>query len=781
MARLGLLCLLLILTGCGEGGFGSGPRPTPTPEPPPAPGCPEIADCADVECGLDPVCGTDCGGCPDGDCFWGTCCVPETCESLGAECGAEVSDGCGGTLSCGGCSQGMVCDDDLSCACQELTAGDELSIGVPTVRLEFEITLAGDPLTAANTTADDVGVFLLKPEPPHAIGWEWVTRTPWDFDSEAPLDRVAFTVVPGRYDLYYSARGYDFDSAWPRNGAARLIGGVEALQDTTVAVDVPTARVQLDLSCRGEPLGSYAAEVPPGSAAKLTASGPGSVDLAILTDDPVLPSALTLLPGQYDLHWFNSTGVTEPLLDPLGRGLPLGGGANLGTAEVDDGGTLAFDLPVADAVVDFRLDGQVAVAPDPSDGATLQLDPEVENPDSPDGGPGQSGPGEPIDQVHIPLHAAEFPLLLPVTPGRYSFRYLNAGAVADAPAPAPSVWPYNRWPLALNEPVDDGWGRTWYLDTVEVQVGASLNGTPLDTTNTSVDDVGGIGLAARTKDAVAAISWLPQLWDVDGPTESTVRLVAGAYDVFYSSFSRQGMDHWPTALAPFPLEGNRLVTAPGSVSWSVPSQEVPLALTMRGGPLPPSAAAEGETPVLELSAVAAPNANDPTLLGWLRQVHARIDLADPPDVVILPAGEYSATYRPRGEPPGGAWGDAAETLFGGGGVDLVSAPLAVDLDYVSGRLTAALNGEDAVAANSSPGDHARFFITRGEPRATIGFLAFDTEAPDGRMSEAVNLPRGNWFIQYYPSPEQHDPWDGAPELSDWPVVPGVLWGCFDVR
>lgn len=44
-------------------------------------------------------------------------CEPATCATLGAACG-DVDDGCGGTLSCGGCSGGATCTDG-ACACAD--------------------------------------------------------------------------------------------------------------------------------------------------------------------------------------------------------------------------------------------------------------------------------------------------------------------------------------------------------------------------------------------------------------------------------------------------------------------------------------------------------------------------------------------------------------------------------------------------------------------------------------------------------------------------------------
>jgi hypothetical protein len=49
----------------------------------------------------DGCCPSGCQNATDSDCA----CTPETCASLGYQCGS-VSDGCGGTLNCGTCTQG---------------------------------------------------------------------------------------------------------------------------------------------------------------------------------------------------------------------------------------------------------------------------------------------------------------------------------------------------------------------------------------------------------------------------------------------------------------------------------------------------------------------------------------------------------------------------------------------------------------------------------------------------------------------------------------------------
>jgi hypothetical protein len=78
--------------------------------------------CGGLTCGGVPDgCGgtVTCGTCGAGQvCNGGTCgaCVPLTCASAGATCGA-IADGCGGTLACGSCAVGQYCVAHRCSAC----------------------------------------------------------------------------------------------------------------------------------------------------------------------------------------------------------------------------------------------------------------------------------------------------------------------------------------------------------------------------------------------------------------------------------------------------------------------------------------------------------------------------------------------------------------------------------------------------------------------------------------------------------------------------------------
>jgi hypothetical protein len=59
-------------------------------------------------------------------------CVPGTCASLGLECG-EASDGCGGTLDCGGCGAGSACGVETPNICTCISPEPPCETGPPEV------------------------------------------------------------------------------------------------------------------------------------------------------------------------------------------------------------------------------------------------------------------------------------------------------------------------------------------------------------------------------------------------------------------------------------------------------------------------------------------------------------------------------------------------------------------------------------------------------------------------------------------------------------------------
>jgi hypothetical protein len=125
--RGGWVGVLLVLVACGAPQEAEVPLPgTPPvetggtpPEPLPEACRPVSCEARGAQCGtLSDGCGgtLNCGGCGDGQrCglhqphVCGTeACTPRTCAAVGATCGS-VEDGCGGTLRCGTCGGGTTC------------------------------------------------------------------------------------------------------------------------------------------------------------------------------------------------------------------------------------------------------------------------------------------------------------------------------------------------------------------------------------------------------------------------------------------------------------------------------------------------------------------------------------------------------------------------------------------------------------------------------------------------------------------------------------------------
>ena len=124
------------------------------------PGQPCVPDCTNVECGPDPVCRTDCGGCGDGyNCQSGHCiqnsCVPD-CTTV--ECGPDPV--CG--TDCGGCDDGNVCTTDecngLGCVhTPSLDACDDNNLCTVDDMCTSDFRCVGTPVTCSdnNPCTDD--------------------------------------------------------------------------------------------------------------------------------------------------------------------------------------------------------------------------------------------------------------------------------------------------------------------------------------------------------------------------------------------------------------------------------------------------------------------------------------------------------------------------------------------------------------------------------------------------------------------------------------------------
>lgn len=124
MRRTATILGALLLAACGTT---DQPR-TPDDRPTDGGTCiPLSCESQGAECGaLADGCGgtLQCGECAGGDVCGADnvctspACTPRTCEQAGAECGT-IDDGCGGTASCGGCPEGQTCGGGGANICGE--------------------------------------------------------------------------------------------------------------------------------------------------------------------------------------------------------------------------------------------------------------------------------------------------------------------------------------------------------------------------------------------------------------------------------------------------------------------------------------------------------------------------------------------------------------------------------------------------------------------------------------------------------------------------------------
>ena len=123
LALLGAGLLMMMSTGIAHAGKAPGAK------------CKNSHSCSSHVCSI-----------ASGDKF-GTCCVPETCEGLSAQCG-ELDDGCGGILNCGSCDIDSTCESNT---CQpNMICGWTTTGGNPTGSYQdscFDCSTSGCTLT----------------------------------------------------------------------------------------------------------------------------------------------------------------------------------------------------------------------------------------------------------------------------------------------------------------------------------------------------------------------------------------------------------------------------------------------------------------------------------------------------------------------------------------------------------------------------------------------------------------------------------------------------------
>ncbi len=468
-------------------------------------------DCSMTQCGPDPVCGTACGTCGIGEsCAAGQCvCVPETCTSLGAACGA-MPDGCGGTLFCGGCTNGESCNNG-SCGCGIAADGMTYTVNVPVVDIIFNVTLNGQPVTSANTNDSDEGVLILQ----DSDTGERI-QLPDTANGNTMGYPTTRRIIPGYYDIYYANGGTLTN--WPINNSRRLIERADLNSPQTIVIDVQTVDITFEVTLNGQPV----------TAANTNDSDEGIFILVDPTTNERIqlpdtangttmgyPATRRLLPGTYDIYYANGGTLTNW---PINDNHVLIEGANLGSSQ-----TYAINVQTVDLTFDVTLNGQPVTSANTNDsdeGVFILADPTT---------------GE---RIQLPDTAngttMGYPTTRRILPANYDIYYANGGTVTN--------WPINNnHLLSKNVPMVTTRTHVINVPSTDITFEATLNGQPVTSANTNDSDEGVFILQDKT---TGERIQLPDT--ANGSTmgyPATRRLIPAIYDIYYSNGGT--ISNWP--------------------------------------------------------------------------------------------------------------------------------------------------------------------------------------------------------------------------------------------
>lgn len=553
-------------------------------------------------------------------------CVPRTCASAGAECGA-LDDGCGGSLECGTCEAtetcgieranvcGGECRIDSHCTrgafcdpargvCTTGCRGPTRAIGVDIapVRVELVVTLDGAPMPDVSGEGTPSSLLLYGEDLTTPAGVALYDYSP-ETGVHTARERTEIWLLPGRYRVALDMRPSGvFLEHWPAVPAS--LGTIEVRKEGSLHVDVPRVRATLEVRLAGS--------VPP--------AGDGPI-LWLLSDRlaggrfelSASPTAWWV-PGEYEVLYAHVLGANE---------WPQNRNRSLGSITIGEDTTTILDVPRARIAFDVMLDG----APRPSSGVYGQ--PELELVEV----------VEDAEPLRIPLYeergdveALPDPVGAWVLPGTYALYYQPGGRLLE--------WPASR--ALLDDALVIEGDRVVPIDVRRVRVDASVT-------------LGGAAPPSRGCGSVSIGTWdiMPS---ADGEPRSAW-MIPGRYDVDYSTdpcWERFDAS-WPATGA---ILGEQLVLGDGPVVVDVPRARLTVTATLAGAPLPDVTLALDSFAARPLIAIIRSGAEHGHALG-LRNTHrgpigavelglyARVgDHAEPTDTheLALIPGSYDVYY-----------------------------------------------------------------------------------------------------------------------------------------
>lgn len=226
-----------------------------------------------------------------------------------------------------------------------LTSGATVAVDIPWVSLKLNVTLGGKPLPETTEGGDTALITLRRPDGVEAH----IGAVTGGMPSKGTL---VGRVVPGTYDVIYASQAGALleGLAFPAGGAT-LASGVVLTTGKTLALDIPTGAITVDVTLGGGPLpvkytvddwGRVLLRHADGTVREIGNVSGGTTSAGAL--------AGAIVPGTYDVLYESYAGqVDEARLFPSGRAVLATG------VKLAGGVTLALDIPVAEVRFDVTL------------------------------------------------------------------------------------------------------------------------------------------------------------------------------------------------------------------------------------------------------------------------------------------------------------------------------------------------------------------------------------------------------------------------------------------
>lgn len=433
-----------------------------------------------------------------------------------------------------------------------------LTVDVPVVNIVIDVTLNGAAISADNSGDHDEGELILVDA---ATGERSGLGGVWDDNLDQPLTPYNLHIVPGSYDIYYGV--IDDGPHWPSNTNALLLSNVSMSSSGSLAVNVSTVNISLDVTLNG--MGITAANTGDDDEGQLILQNTATLERSELEgvwhdtqDQPLTPYDLQIIPDTYDIYY----GVVDD-----GPNWPSNTNVLLRSAvALTSSGVLTVDIPSVHVSLDVTLN-QAAITSansgDNDEGQLVLVDPTT-------GERSELG-GVWDDNSDQPLT----PYDLRIVPGTYDIYY---AVVDDGP----------HWPSNTNAKVRSAvslqasGSLSVDIPTASITLDVTLDGATISAANSGDDNEGQLVLVDPTS---GERSELGGVWDDNNNLPLTpydLKIVPGSYDIYYAVVD-DGPD-WPANTNALLRQGVGLTTS-GALTVDVPVATLALDVTLDGAQL----------------------------------------------------------------------------------------------------------------------------------------------------------------------------------------------------